>query len=124
MFDLKVINSVLDQLEEERGVPKEKVLEAIEAALASAYKREYGKKGQIIKAEFDSGSGKTEFSQVKIVVDKDTVRFEENEDETDTEIATERSIVARRGVGDIKTLLNKMKEAKKRVELEHSDNPS
>jgi len=48
----------------------------------------------------------------------------EFEDETDTEIATERSIVARRGVGDIKTLLNKMKEAKKRVELEHSDNPS
>ena len=34
MFDLKVINSVLDQLEEERGVPKEKVIEAIEFALA------------------------------------------------------------------------------------------
>ena len=27
MFDLKVINSVLDQLEEERGIPKEKVIE-------------------------------------------------------------------------------------------------
>ena len=32
MFDLKVINSVLDQLEEERGIAKEKVLEAIEMA--------------------------------------------------------------------------------------------
>ena len=61
MFDLKVINSVLDQLEDERGVPKEKVLEAIEAALASAYKKEYGKKGQIIRAGFDSQTGKTEF---------------------------------------------------------------
>jgi len=80
MFDLKVINSVLDQLEEERGVPKEKVLEAIEAALASAYKKEYGKKGQIIKAEFDPSSGKTEFSQVKIVVDKSSVRFDEGEE--------------------------------------------
>lgn len=88
MFDLKVINSVLEQLEEERGVPKEKVLEAIEAALASAYKREYGKKGQIIKAEFDPSSGKTEFSQIKIVVDKSTVRFDEeesNEEEVEDE---------------------------------------
>jgi transcription termination/antitermination protein NusA len=80
MFDLKVINSVLDQLEEERGVPKEKVMEAIEAALASAYKKEYGKKGQIIKAEFDPSSGKTEFSQVKIVVDESTVRFDGEDD--------------------------------------------
>ena len=42
LFDLKVINSVLEQLEEERGIPRERVLEAIEAALATAYKKEYG----------------------------------------------------------------------------------
>ncbi|KKU77016.1 MAG: NusA antitermination factor [Parcubacteria group bacterium GW2011_GWA2_47_64] len=29
LFDLKIINSVLDQLEEERGIPREKVLEAV-----------------------------------------------------------------------------------------------
>lgn len=82
MFDLKVINSVLDQLEEERGVPKEKVLEAIEAALASAYKKEYGKRDQIIKADFDPSSGKVEFYQVKIVVDENTARMDgEEEDE-------------------------------------------
>jgi N utilization substance protein A len=80
MFDLKVINSVLDQLEDERGVPKEKVLEAIEAALASAYKKEYGKKGQIIRAGFDSQTGKTEFYQVKIVADDTTVRFDDDEE--------------------------------------------
>ena len=44
MFDLKVINSVLTQLEEERGIPKAKMFEAIELALATAYKKEYGKK--------------------------------------------------------------------------------
>ena len=69
LFDLKVINSVLDQLEEERGIGREKVLEAIEAALATAYKKEYGKKGQIVRAKFDKGTGATEFYQVKIVVD-------------------------------------------------------
>jgi N utilization substance protein A len=69
MFDLKIINSVLEQLEEERGIPREKIIEAIEAALATAYKKEYGKKGQIVRAKFDLSSGKTEFFQVKIVVD-------------------------------------------------------
>jgi len=73
MFDLKVIHSVLEQLEEERGIAKEKVLEAIEMALATAYKKEYGKKGQIIRAKFDIGSGATEFFQVKIVVDESQV---------------------------------------------------
>lgn len=78
MFDLKVINSVLDQLEEERGIPKEKVLEAIEMALATAYKKEYGKRGQIIKASFDINSGSVEMHQVKIVVD-DTKVFMDKE---------------------------------------------
>ncbi|MEK7642749.1 MAG: transcription termination factor NusA [Patescibacteria group bacterium] len=73
MFDLKVINSVLDQLEEERGIPKEKVVEAIELALATAYKKEYGKRGQIIRAKFDMHSGSVEMEQVKVVVSKDQV---------------------------------------------------
>ncbi len=81
MFDLKVINSVLGQLEEERGIPKEKILEAIEAALATAYKKEYGKKGQIIRATFDVGTGAVEFSQVKIVVDNSRVIMPEEEKE-------------------------------------------
>src|SRR3990167_8127942 len=73
MFDLKVIHSVLDQLEEERGIAKEKVLEAIEMALATAYKKEYGKRGQIVRANFDLKSGDVEMNQVKIVVDDSKV---------------------------------------------------
>ena len=77
LFDLKVINSVLDQLEEERGIPRDKVLEAIEAALATAYKKEYGKKGQIVRAKFDASTGDTVFTQVKVVVDDTRVIPEE-----------------------------------------------
>jgi N utilization substance protein A len=80
MFDLKVINSVVQQLEEERGIPKEKTLEAISMAFATAYKKEYGKKGQIIRASFDQNSGAVEFWQVKIVVDHDQVIMEGDED--------------------------------------------
>ena len=88
MFDLKVMNSVLGELEEERGIPRAKVIEAIEAALATAYKKEYAKRGQIIRARLDLDSGKTEFVQVKEVVDDSTVRFvEEGEEEEHKEPA-------------------------------------
>lgn len=79
MFDLKVIQSVLTQLEEERGIAKERILEAIESALATAYKKEYGKKGQIIRAKFDLATGGVEFSQVKIVVDNTRVIMPDEE---------------------------------------------
>lgn len=77
MFDLKVINSVLDQMEDERGIGREKMLDAIEQALATAYKKEFGKRGQIIRAKFDITSGDTEFCQVKIAADESTVRIDE-----------------------------------------------
>jgi N utilization substance protein A len=81
MFDLKVMNSVLGELEEERGIPRDKVIEAIEAALATAYKKEYAKRGQIIRATLDLAAGTTEFSQVKEVVDKNSVQFVESDEE-------------------------------------------
>ena len=70
MLDLKTFKSALEQLEEERKIPKDKILEAIEQAMAAAYKKDYGKKGQIIRAKFDLETGKTDFYQVKIVVDE------------------------------------------------------
>ncbi|KKU50239.1 MAG: transcription termination factor NusA [Candidatus Zambryskibacteria bacterium RIFCSPHIGHO2_12_FULL_48_10] len=80
MFDLKVINSVLSELEEVRGIPRASIIDAIEAALATAYKKEYGKRGQIIRTTFDINTGQTEFYQVKIVVDGTRVIFDESEE--------------------------------------------
>lgn len=79
MFDLKVINSVLQELEDERGIPRERIIEAIESALATAYRKEYGKKGQMVRAKFDMNSGKADFFQVKIVADESSVRMDEEE---------------------------------------------
>lgn len=79
MFDLKVINSVIGQLEEERGIPRAKMIDAIEQALATAYKKEFGKRGQIVRAKFDIATGSTEFNQIKIVVD-DTTVYESDEE--------------------------------------------
>ncbi len=77
MFDLKVINSVLDQMEDERGIGREKMIDAIEQALATAYKKEFGKRGQIVRAHFDINTGATTFNQIKVVVDETTARIEE-----------------------------------------------
>ncbi len=77
MFDLKVIHSVLDQMEDERGISREKMIDAIEQALATAYKKEFGKRGQIIRAHFDINSGDTTFNQIKIVADDTTVRMDD-----------------------------------------------
>jgi len=79
MFDLKVINSVIGQLEEERGLPRAKMIDAIEQALATAYKKEFGKRGQIVRAKFDIATGTTEFNQIKLVVD-DTTVYESDEE--------------------------------------------
>jgi transcription termination/antitermination protein NusA len=79
MFDLKVINSVLNELEEVRGIPRASIIEAIEVALATAYKKEYGKKGQIIRNTFDIHTGETHFFQVKIVVDETRVIFDDED---------------------------------------------
>lgn len=83
MFDLKVINSVLDEMENERGIGREKMIDAIEQALATAYKKEYGKRGQIVRATFDLNTGTTHFNQVKLVVDESMLKpeLEEGEEE-------------------------------------------
>ena len=83
MFDLKVINSVLAEMEEERGIPRETMLDAIASSLATAYKKEFGKRGQIIRAEFDIATGTTVFNQIKIVLDESMLKEESEEDEVE-----------------------------------------
>jgi N utilization substance protein A len=76
-MELKEFKLAISQIAEERGIPQEKVLETIEAAIAAAYKKEYGKKGQLIRAKLDFESGKVKFWQVKVVVDKSMIYSEE-----------------------------------------------
>src|SRR3989339_736294 len=76
-MDLKNIASALSQITDEKGIPFEKVLESIETALAAAYKKDYGKKGQIIKAKFDPNTGDVQFWQVKTAVTKEMIYSEE-----------------------------------------------
>jgi N utilization substance protein A len=81
MLDLKTMKSALEQLEVERKIPREKIIDAIEQALAAAYKKDYGKKGQIIRNKIDIETGVMEFYQIKIAVDDTLVRMTSEDDE-------------------------------------------
>lgn len=80
MFDLKVLNAALQEMEDDRGIPRERLIDAIEQALATAYKKEYGKRGQIVRASFDIATGTTNFEQIKVVVDESMLKAEDEED--------------------------------------------
>jgi len=73
-MELKEIKAAISQIAEERGIPFEKVVETFEQALASAYKKEYGKKGQVIRSKIDLETGEVKFWQVKTVVDEKDVK--------------------------------------------------
>ena len=73
MFDIKTMTLALDELEQERGISRKAMLSAIEDSLAAAYKKEYGHKGQIVRASFNPETGDLEFKQIKIAVDDSMV---------------------------------------------------
>jgi len=76
-MDMKNFASAIAQIAEEKGISSDKVLETIEQALAAAYKKDYGKKGQVIRAKLDEKSGQVQFWQIKIVVDEKMIYSEE-----------------------------------------------
>lgn len=77
MIDLKSFAQAIQQIADEKGISKEKIFETIEMALAAAYKRDYGKRGQIVRAKMDPVSGVMDMKQIKIVVDESMIKSEE-----------------------------------------------
>ncbi len=80
-MDLKNLTSAVAQIAEEKGISPERVMESIEMAIAAAYKKDYGKKGQIIRAKLDPETGQVKFWQVKTVVSEDMIYSEEELEE-------------------------------------------
>ena len=69
MLDTKQFISAIKQIAEEKGIPEDKVVETIEAAIAAAYKKDYGEKGQIIRAKLNQETGDVKITQIKYVVE-------------------------------------------------------
>jgi len=79
MLDLKTLKPLVRQIAEEKGLSEESVFEALEVAFAAAYKKEYGKKTQIIHAKINSENGKIKFWQTKLVLDPSSILTDEEE---------------------------------------------
>lgn len=60
----------LDQIAEEKKISKESILEATEAALAAAYRKDYGKPSQIVRCKIDPEKGTTNFWLEKKIVEE------------------------------------------------------
>lgn len=82
MLNIKDILKAAKQVAEEKGLEPERVIEAIESSLAAAYKREYGERGEVVRAKMDMKTGELQFWKVKTVVDESAVRIVEEEEES------------------------------------------
>lgn len=61
--------NAIKQICEEKNLPMEAVIGAIEAALAAAYRKEFGTKNQNVKVVFNADNGQTAVFDVKTVVE-------------------------------------------------------
>ncbi len=85
MLDLKALNRAIETIAQEKGIDAAAIFGAIEAALAAAYRKEYRKKGELIKCKLNPKTGDMKFSQVKLVVDENSVRVKEEFEEGEIE---------------------------------------
>ena len=97
IVDLKSFTQAIQQIADEKGIPRARIIETIEMALSAAYKRDYGKKGQIVRATMDPDSGKVSFRQIKIVVDETMIKSEEEVKAEEEERARRAEEAALRG---------------------------
>ncbi len=93
LLDLKVLKATLQQIEEEKKIPQAALLDAIEQSLAAAYKKDLGKRGQIVKCQLDMESGATQFWQVKHVVDENAIRPALTDEEREAGVEEEEAKV-------------------------------
>ena len=78
-------NQAIDQIVEEKGISKDRIVETIEAALAAAFRKDFGNSDQNIQVEFDVETGSSTVFNVKTVVEEITEEHEGNEREFLTE---------------------------------------
>lgn len=76
------IKQAIQQISEEKNIPYEVVIETIEAALAAAYRKDFGEKNQNIKVEFDPETmGTRAFDEKTVVEDQELPSEEEMEED-------------------------------------------
>src|SRR3989338_3512039 len=68
------IFQAIKQISEEKNIPVEAVVETVEAALAVAYRKDFGEKNQNVKVTFNLETGVSRVFDVKTVVEDEKVK--------------------------------------------------
>ena len=116
-MDLKSLNRIIEQIADEKGLDKNAILDVVESAIAAAYRKEYGKRGENIKAKLDLKSGNINFWKTRLVVDETMVvlNSEEKKEHREKFIEGEESLPFYSA--DRHILINEAKEIKADVQL-------
>lgn len=82
MLDIKKIEAAINQISAEKKIPKESLIEIIESAIKTAYKKDYGSKDENVIVKLDLEGGNIEITVEKAVVKEVTnpaleISFEE-----------------------------------------------
>ena len=83
--------AAIEQIAEEKGLTKEAVLETVEAAIAAAYRKEYGNPHQNLRAEIGESTDDAKIYQVFTVVPK-----EEFEDENHQKLLADAKKISKK----------------------------
>lgn len=74
--------SAIEEICEDKGLDKDTVIETVEAALAAAYRKDYGKPKQIMRAKMDMVTGQADIFRIYTVVDSEEEVKEKEQDLT------------------------------------------
>jgi len=91
-MDPKQFLIAIAQIAEEKGISQEQIIETIEMAIAAAYKKDYGQKGQNVKIRFNPETGEFKVFQVFLIVDESMLREEEEGEVEEVDEAEDKKI--------------------------------
>ena len=94
LIDSKELIIALDELEKEKGIKKDYMLESIETALVTAYKRNYDSNSENVKIVMNSETGEIHVYAEKVVVE--TVE----DDKMEINLADAQKVDKKLGIGD------------------------
>jgi len=75
MLDIKKIDAAITMISAEKKIPKERLVKIIEAAIKTAYKKDYGNRDEEVNVKLNLEEGK-----IEIAVEKTVVKEVENSD--------------------------------------------
>jgi len=75
MLDIKKIDAAITMISTEKKIPKEKLVEIIEAAIKTAYKKDYGNREEEVNVKLNLKE-----ATIEIAIEKTVVQVVENSD--------------------------------------------